>query len=238
MDPCSCTFLGPCTWINTLNEQSLWRSDADAIAWFAKLSGKKNPELGPSSLKIFSNSLCSMRNVLYSIHFEENFDLTWLQDELAELKLVFEWPPVFGFMPVLRGKSDTASDEGLLESLRGGLLMQFASDLAQSLLEGTAVQRCEGLYRDDKAQQISIVPEVREDIEQKWRQEIPVLVEKAIVDTDVEIQRCADFFLSTKSRSKYCSDPCRFSTFQIVKQLKEPEYLAEKQRRYRKKRSD
>lgn len=120
----------------------------------------------------------------------------------------------------------------------GTLILNFSSDLSRMIESGDGlfVHRCEGLFRNQKADQISTVSGVNNATEELWRKEIPLIVEQRLEQTP-EIQRCADLFV-TRSRSKYCSDACRFATFQIAKQLKDPQYLAEKQRRYRQKKSD
>lgn len=222
-------------WFSVLNEHSEWRSDADIQRWFAVLTGKTKVNLSPSALNRLKNALCQMRNTVYDRHFGRKLDLAWLKVELAQMKLSFDDEMTQPGIPIFRAESDINTDDGLLDSLLSALLLQFAAELADCMSSNSEVnvQRCEGLYRDARADNITMVPEVSDGIETLWRSEIPVLKEKSL-ESQFEIQRCADLFPAS-SRSKYCSDSCRFSTFQIIKQLKEPDYLKEKQRRYRQK---
>lgn len=222
-------------WISALNDQTEWKDEADGLRWFARLLDKENTSIAPEIFRRFYNTLCELRNLVYQHHFGDQIDLSWLNAELTQIHVSIIWPNRFHKLPLLRSPGKDAGDESLLESLRAALLIQFACDLAESLSTNNApcVQRCEGLYRDQNADSLTTVQEVSNSTEFKWRKEILVLVEKSL-ENETEIQRCADLF-SPSSRSKYCSDKCRFNTFQIIKQLKEPNYLSEKQRRYREK---
>ena len=235
--------MGAPSWVEVLNDQSDWVSAQDGAGWFGKLLGLENTVISNATLERFMDSLCQMRSIVYALHFGEEPNFAWLKSELAAAQLDFDWPQENPSLPALRGKTSSDSTDGLLDSFRVGLILQFASELADSI--GTAgdkgkeritVQRCEGLYRNPRANKISIVPAISEETELRWRKEIPVLVEESLLESDTEIQRCADLYIAS-SRSKYCAERCRYSTFQIIKQLKEPDYLAEKQRRYRKKKT-
>ncbi|MBX9723295.1 MAG: hypothetical protein K2X81_17965 [Candidatus Obscuribacterales bacterium] len=222
-------------WINVLNEHSEWRSDDDIQQWFARVSGKTKLGLSAQSIKRLKDNLCRMRKTVYDRHFGKKLEIEWLEKELSSMKLTFDINKSQPGIPFLRTVVTEDTADSLLDSLRSALLLQFAADLAQDLAnnDATHVQRCEGLYRDPSANNLTMVPEVSEKIESMWRREIEVLKEQSL-ETEVEIQRCSDLFPAI-SRSKFCSDSCRFSTFQIIKQLKEPDYLKEKQRRYRQK---
>ncbi|MBX9689693.1 MAG: hypothetical protein K2X27_23480 [Candidatus Obscuribacterales bacterium] len=226
------------SWMQVLNEHSEWRNDQEMLAWLGSLTSAKDLlELDSSDLQLFKETLSKIRRLVYDRHFGKALDLAWLNQELSASSFFIDWPPSEASLPLLRAGTHDKSSKAWLNSLRSGILIDFASDLAGALAEGTeiSVQRCEGLYRDSTAEKLSSVPDISNESEVPWRQEIPVLLEKEL-DADAEIQRCADLFPAS-SRSKYCSDKCRFNTFQIVKQLKDPSYLAEKQRRYRKKKS-
>lgn len=226
-------------WVKVLNEHSEWRSNNDILMWFARLVNKPEAKPGQSAIHDFTQTLCQMRKLVYESHFKRELDVSWLNDELSKLEFEFKWPAnkhQLSF-PLLRAKSSATGDDKFLESLRGALIIQFALDLDTHLRDGKGigVQRCEGLFRDMNASKLTTVPEVSDNIEIGWRKEIGIIVEKEL-ESQKEIQRCADLF-EASSRSKFCSDACRFSTFQIIKQLKEPNYLAEKQRRYRQKKN-
>lgn len=229
--------VSPPNWLQVLNEHSEWRSDEEVCRWFSSLTNNLGSNPSKKALQNFSDTLCQIRKLIYDNHFGKELSLSWLNNELQNCQFELHLPSEFPGLPALRSPTTKKDADALLESFRGALIIQFALSLSEALSSGEAlgVRRCEGLYRDSKAASLSLLPEVSERIETLWRQEIPVLVEKSL-ELDAEIQRCADLF-SEDTRSKYCSDKCRFSTFQIIKQLKEPNYLADKQRRYRQKKT-
>jgi hypothetical protein len=220
-------------WIDALNEQSEWRSSEQMLRWCAKILKKPGLKLSEGGLKAFSDTLTQIRHLIYAQHFEYELDLRWLNRELSRVQLCFQSPAKTPGCPPLGAIAGGKGDEKLLETLRLAILIQFAADFSQSLASETkvAAQRCEGLFRDLSANKLSTIPAVEDQIESAWRQEIPALIENELLH-NAHIQRCGDLF-AADSRSKFCSNACRFSTFQIVKQLNDPEYLANKQRRYR-----
>jgi hypothetical protein len=122
--------------------------------------------------------------------------------------------------------------DSLLDLLRKTLLLQFAQFIGgiidSGIDETPRIDRCRGVYRDD-----SDVPDFAAfppKVEKQWRDEIELLVQHEAAASDV--LRCEYFFPRTP-KGRFCSDSCRFSTFQITKQLAEPNYLADKQKRYR-----
>ncbi len=242
------------SWIDTLNEQTQWTNDLQASAWMQQLvrwRPSSSPAREPTSgeLEFFLTLLTQIRNLVYQIHFCNSFDLgretdaTRMQDVdtaflshyLRNLTLSFD-PNSSPSLSASLNLPELSESEYV--TMLGTLILNFSSDLSRMIESGDGlfVHRCEGLFRDQKADQISTVSGVNNATEELWRKEIPLIVEQRLEQTP-EIQRCADLFV-TRSRSKYCSDACRFATFQIAKQLKDPQYLAEKQRRYRQKKSD
>ncbi len=253
------------SFLSVLNEQCQWQDENDLQTWFATVQGKEKVLLSQSCISSFVQALSSMRKLIYLSHFGKELDLSWLNGELAKARITLASDPrslssrttnepAISVLKVhmmaerrnsgkdsgkdcLGSGQGRESDDRELYALRDLLILRFAIELADFLDSGskTFVQRCEGLFRDLNASSLSLAPEIDDNIEELWRKEIPVLLEKSL-ENNKEIQRCADLFgTGHKSRSKYCSDACRFSTFQIVKQLKDPKYLAEKQKRYRSK---
>lgn len=229
-------------WIVFLNEQSEWRSRQDLGKFLCSFLGRSSLELSDESIESFSDALAGMRRILYDSHFDCAPDFAWLSTELQSVKLKLNWVPQARESLRLIAYTDldherSSGDEMLLSSLLAELILRFSLDLSDSFRDESKfpVQRCEGLYREQGAGKLSSIPGVSDDIELKWREELEILVEKSQT-SNAELQRCADLF-SANSRSKFCSDKCRFSTFQIVKQLKDPAYLADKQRRYRQKKN-
>lgn len=224
-------------WVDVLNDHSEWKSADDVERWLGSAINKKNPNLNRDVAKKFFETLSRMRECIYEAHLGTNADYSWLNDQVKDLKLTFDFSQDQLHLPALRGAVATKKDDDLLEAIRGAILIQFANHLSMSLAAGTEIcARCEGLYRDSNAVRLSMVPEVDENAEMLWRNEIDLLIEQSL-QREKEIQRCADLF-PAGSRSKYCSDKCRFNTFQIAKQFKDPNYLAEKQRRYRAKKNE
>lgn len=230
------------SWIDALNEQTQWKSDFEAQEWLLNtcrlLQAQKSSvsRATETEIELFLRLLTEMRRLVYHLHFEEgNPHSTILSEYVNRLRLSFDTKS----SPALKAELNLPEfSKSEYSYIFGTLLLNFANDLSRMLSakEKLIIHRCEGLFRDNKAERISIVAGVKDSTESLWRNEIPLIVEKAL-EKAPEIQRCADLFIS-KSRSKYCSDACRFTTFKIEKQLKDPNYLAEKQRRYRQRKSE
>lgn len=222
-------------WMEVLNEHNYWNSDDEIMRWFGDFARKPEPDCDPQLIQEFKNTLNQIRFLIYAHHFGKALDFQWLNNELSNLSLSFLPPPsIDSPLPYLRGKELAASDSELLKSLRLSILVTFAADFAR-VLSGESewhLHRCEGLFRNSEGAHV-----VHDDAaETSWRNEIEMLIASSSHAAETSIQRCADFFFA-KSRSKYCSDACRFSTFQVSKQISDPSYLAEKQKRYRNKKS-
>ena len=235
------------SWIDALNDQTQWSKDHEASLWMMAalqyIDGESRDIVAPeeNEIKFFLELLGQMRRVIYRLHFETEesthssaFDSSFLSTHLSKLTLSLDTSRTPSLIASLT--PDTLK-QSKYSSVFGTIVHNFAVDLSRMIEsgDGIIIHRCEGVFRDSNAQEISVVSGVSNNIESLWRNEIPLLVEKSLEEAP-EIQRCADLFIS-QSRSKYCSDACRFTTFQIAKQLKDPSYLAEKQRRYRQKKS-
>lgn len=222
-------------WIQVLNEQSEWRRIEDAKKWFELLIGRK-VQITDLALKAFDLDLCRLRQLIYDHHFQRSLDLTWLEERLKKIRFAFHGADgEKNKLPSFRACATGLDDSSLLLSVSDTLIHQCAQFVSDYFLknDGADLCRCQGLYRDLNAQSASVLPAVTTEEEILWRQEVAVLVEKNLQE-EAQIQRCADLFVGD-SRSRFCSDACRFSTFQIIKQLQDPAYLAEKQKRYRQK---
>lgn len=228
-------------WIDVLNEHSEWTSDGNVNKWLAGILQKEDAHANKAACKAFFETLSQIRTCIYESHFcSQTSTFAWLNEQLKNIHLIFDISPEAKHLhlPPLRGQcASLKNDEDILNSIRVTILLQFANDLSATLSSGGEIcGRCEGLYRDTNAVRLSMVPAVDDSAELLWRAEIDLLVDHSL-ESEKEIQRCADIFPAA-ARSKYCSDKCRFNTFQIVKQYKDPNYLAEKQRRYRAKKTD
>lgn len=225
------------TWFEALNEQVEWSDPSTMLNWLADVFGF-HPQPGAEAQTRFISSLRMMRLHLGSAHFEKAFELSWLEEELKLCSPRLDTKPRPGArLPTFRAASvpnqfSESESDMLIEQLRLTLLMQFAEFIGSTIDGGAGnsppVDRCRGLYRDD-----SKVPEPAAypaPIEKLWRGEIDLLQEFEAAAADVV--RCEYFFPKT-AKGRFCSDSCRFSTFQITKQLQEPNYLADKQKRYR-----
>jgi hypothetical protein len=225
-------------WVDVLNDQATWKSKADLINWFCQIVGRP-AHLPDGAIEAFEESLGYMRRQLANLHFGEPVDLLWLDTQLKTVSFGLlhhqgaqEGPE--SCLPRLRARVKGLQDSDLLRSVKDTLLLQFAGFVGAALddKDSISVARCEGLYRDTPSDSISAAATYPEDVEARWREEVPVLNEHR--ESAEDILRCGDFFPATP-KGKFCSDACRFSTFQIAKQIQEPGYLAEKQRRYRRK---
>ncbi len=238
-------------WFETLNEQTAWSDQSKFLSWLAEVVGQA---LRPSQAAQdrFADTLKRIRTHLGNIHFGLSGDLAWLNRQLEVCR-----PGLFpdsesslsvpSRMPTFRVDAtfiqqnahafeinSANSDDIALEALRLTLVLQFSAFAGGSLdandAETSSIDRCCGLYRDDVAlPDAAVYPPA---VESQWRKEIEVLQEHESRAHDV--LRCEYFFVKT-AKARFCSDACRFSTFQIMKQLQEPDYLATKQKRYRQK---
>ncbi len=214
-------------WIHILNEQTIWTCEEDVRSWCSSLTAREL-KVSDAVVSDFQTGLNELREVLQDLHFQRIADLSPLQRRIANVKLGFQQE--LGALPLFRAFPVDGSDEALLLSLGDTALVQFCSYTGE-VLAGRPLDlyRCEGLFRENM-KGISPVKGLTPGKELEWRCEIPILLE-ADLQESTDVHRCADFFLGGKG--KFCSDACRFATFQLIKQLKDPEYLAEKQRRYR-----
>jgi hypothetical protein len=215
-------------WIDVLNEHAEWTKIDDLKAWLTKILGHK-PDLDKASIDAFDETLNFMRRQVSALHFNQDIEEKKIDTRLKSVKLGFGQGKN-SFVPILHARPDGSNDAAVLHSLEDTLFVQFAFFAAQCLSGETVagINRCEGLYREETVPG-SVSKNFSYEHEKRWRKEIPLL-EKASDNDD--IQRCADFFI-VKPKSRFCSETCRFRTFQINKQLTDPDYLADKQRRYR-----
>lgn len=241
-------------WISVLNEQTEWQSERDAEKWLLSCAQTGGVESGPrnvsnknagvmiptgKTVEFFCQILSQMRKCIYDLHFGMEPKIESLNTDLHWLKLSWQVHPKAGRWGSLIAEYKNPQNpiEAPFSYVIGTLLLEFCQDLSRCVEGdgGIFVHRCEGVFRAPGTDKLSLVMGVDDSIEQKWRQELSLFAEITLAQNS-EIQRCADLFISN-SRSKYCSDTCRFSTFQISKQVSEPNYLADKQRRYRSKKS-
>lgn len=215
-------------WMDVLNEQFEWNTTEDLKKWFAKLTGKQS-DLSNASINEFQKCLNFIRDQVSALHFDETVDTKALDKKLSTIKLSMAKTDV---LPHLHAKLQGASDTDLLKAMEETILVQFAAFLSDFLSdEGeTSLNRCAGLYKEQRSfDGESLAPPM--DTEKRWRKEIPILIECKLLSSP-DIHRCGDFFIG-KAKARFCSEACRFRTFQLNKQLTEPDYLADKQRRYR-----
>lgn len=224
-------------WIDVLNEQATWTSYEDLIAWFSGLIGQP-VSLSQPIMEDFQNGLNFIRRQLSAVHFHEPVDIAGLDVRLRDvrLELVENRSANDGYsavLPTLRGRWQSEEPDAILCALKETLTVQFAFFVAGALddSENPGIARCEGLYRKGSSTHLSPVVSFPAEIELRWRKEISVLTESGL-ESSPEILRCADFF-SARAKARFCSDDCRFRTFQLTKQLSDPGYLAAKQKRYR-----
>jgi hypothetical protein len=215
-------------WLDVLNEQAEWASPDGVRGWLDKAFDAFEP-VSDQEIASFEEVLNFIRQQANLLHFRSQPDVSALNARLAILKLEFaEGTKV---LPPLRAIAD---EDSTLQGLSATLLLQFAFFASAAMSDPkVAISRCEGLYREKSQRVLASV--FSGPFEQRWRQEIPLLVDKNLVDSP-DVQRCGDFFVA-KAKSRFCSETCRFTTFQLTKQLLDPGYLAAKQKKYRSKNS-
>jgi hypothetical protein len=223
--------------IDVLNEETNWRSRQDLIGWLDTAFGRP---VKPSDKAVegFERALEQMRRAVDELHFGRPVDWGWLDEALAGIRLTVARDSSRQILPLLHARVTGADDSALLQSLTETLLVQFAAFVSTSLQDkgATSIARCVGLFREGNNARLSVVRSIPEESELRWRAEIDVLSDHELIESP-SVQRCADIFLAAP-KAKFCSDACRFTTFQVAKQLKDPRYHADKQKRYRDKQTD
>ncbi len=223
-------------WMDALNEQANPWNEMGVSKWLEPLAGNA-VVLSEQAIQSFDRTLDFIRMQLSDLHFDGSLDLEAINSRLQHVRIEIGVPvaPSILRLPALHAQIADGGDDALLKAVEETVLLQFSIFVGQmqDRQDETMLARCEGIFKEENVTGIFPVPEFPVEIELKWRQEIPVLVEQKLEQTP-EIQRCADFFVP-RGRARFCSDECRFRTFQLVKQLTDPRYLANKQRRYRQK---
>lgn len=207
-------------WLDIVNAAFDWSEIEDVHQFLKELLPATT--FDPPSTKSFWQTMRFIRAQMSAAHFQGATDYDAINHKLSSIKL--EFAKEGAVMPALRARASG----GAVRQLEETVFLQFAAYLSQcrSSCDILALRRCEGFYRPDKP--LALLPD-----EGRWRSEIPQL--EQLSDSSSNWQRCGDFFVSTRGR--FCSEACRTRTFQIAKQLHDPEYLAEKQRRYRARKS-
>lgn len=241
--------------LDVLNEQATWSELEDVRKWGSEVLSQNLVDCD-DELMLLNNDFKFIRQQLSMLHFGETLDIDELDQRLSTIQLCFAFnseskPESISGLPPLRAAVKDSSPGASVRCLRNTLLVQFAHFLSDALANGAAVARCEGLYRKElsknyktRAQLLSAesgreggsqVSVNQESLEQRWREELALLTESNANQVS-DLIRCEDFFVPAKA-AKFCSDACRFNTFQIKKQISNPDYLADKQRRYRNRKS-
>lgn len=224
-------------WMEVLNEQATWTSIEDLIQWLSILLGRR-PTLTKKTIEEFQSGLNDIRRQVSCLHFQQPLDLSSIDAELDAVKLELVHPikqtgAYLSVLPALHARLRSQDDDSFLIALKQTLVLQFAQFVAEALSNTSSpgVARCEGLYRESGSTDISPAGSLPPDLELLWRKEIAALTDAGL-ESSLEVLRCADYF-PARAKGRFCSDECRFRTFQLKKQLSEPGYLAAKQKRYR-----
>lgn len=219
----------PLDWREILNEEATWHDYGDFATWFSRVAGRL-PIPSEAQFAKFRSELNFIREEASRIYFNQEPDASGINKRLSLYSLEIDTSATSGTrLPSLLAVAKPGDE--ILDRLFGALLVGFAQFVADYQSGGPGLCRCEGVFRDARMSADSLTAP-----EKRYRQEIALLEEVSLLE-DPSIQRCADFFVG-RSKARFCSDTCRFMTFQISKQLKDPGYLAEKQRRYRSKQRD
>lgn len=222
-------------WIDVLNEQTRWESRADLMNWFFQLAGRKATLLD-GTMDGFEEALGYMRRQVANLHFGEPVDLMWLDTQLktVSLGLLHHQGAQEGAdskIPRFRARVKGLHDTDLLRAVKDTLLIQFAEFVGDQLDSPTQlVSRCEGIHREAAQKPVTGAAAYAADVETRWRSEITVLAGET--ENVADVHRCSNLLLAGP-KVRFCSDSCRFATYQLAKSVEEPSYLADKQRRYR-----
>jgi hypothetical protein len=206
-------------WLDLVNEAFEWTEPDDARSALRHHFASPDADCQP-----IWETLIFVREQISAAHFGEPLDIDRINKRLANIRL--EYSPGGEDLPALQAQRLAESD---VEQFAQTIFLQamiYLSEFEQ-LPQDQRLKRCESVYRVDKD-----LKEMRD--EKRWRAEIDELT-AVPCEAASELQRCGDFFVSAKAR--FCSEGCRTRSFQIAKQLKDPNYLAEKQRRYRARKS-
>lgn len=219
----------PLDWREILNEEAVWHDYADFVVWFRQVAPSL-PVPEEARYSKFCSDLEFIRAQAALIYFDQKPDVNSINKRMKTYALEIDIEATAETrLPSLLAVAKEGDE--ILDRLFGSLLVGFAQFVADYQNGGPGLCRCEGVFRDARMSEVPLA-----DFEKRYRQELLLLEEKSLLE-DPGIQRCADFFVG-RTKARFCSDACRFMTFQISKQLKDPSYLAEKQRRYRSKRKD
>lgn len=204
-------------WLDIVNAAFEWSGEEDAELYLRKLL--QTTKLSSNEVRHFWHTLRFMREQLSAAHFGERLDVQSINQRLAKLKL--EFATKGRLLPALRS---ALPDNNPLHQLEQTVFLQFVIHLSeiQAASDDRQLRRCEGFYNPEKSLQLLAD-------EQRWRSEIPEFSQLA--ESNSNWQRCGDFFIS--ARGRFCSEACRTRAFQIAKQVNDPQYLSNKQRRYR-----
>jgi hypothetical protein len=216
----------------------------DAIAWLSVLAGRAVNPTNKPSVERLSLGLDFIRQQLTLMHFGEALDVAAINERLSNLRLHLVAPAGIsaGSLPALQASFGTGAatdnDDALPETIEATVLLEFAVTVGAYLDDPSRcpVGRCEGIYKEPGSLRLSPAANLDSSLELRWRKEIAALNEHGLVDAS-EVKRCIDFF-PLRPKARFCSDECRFRTFQLTKTLSEPDYLAAKQRRYRQRQDD
>jgi hypothetical protein len=220
-------------WIYFLNEACTWEEKSQAESFlFSIIDAQIN--LSDAEVGELSRAEAYMRKQLNSLHFSKEVDPLYLNERLAGMKLrlahgVLESQEP-GCLPAL---APFSADKSALNNLIDTLLFQFAVFLGQTM-DGAAtykVSRCEAICRKKAVEDCTAFYQKFRTLEESWKHEVT----QQMANLD-EVERCADFFVSSHG-GKFCSHSCRFNSFALRKQMQDPTYQAEKQKRYRSRKS-
>lgn len=222
------------SWVDVLNEQTRWVCRAQFQGWFDELAGRPT-NLLDGTIESFTEALGYMRRSVANLHFNEPVDLMWLDTQLktVSLGLLHHQGAQEGNdsqLPRFRARVKGMIDSDLLRAVKDTLLVQFAEYVGDTL-DGTGLpvaSRCEGMVRTKDARPLSKDAAYCQEMEQRFRQEIPAIERHDTAEGGLE--RCPNIYLGN-GKTRFCSDTCRFATLQIAKQSEEPATLSAKQQR-------
>ncbi len=233
-------------WLDLLNAQTTWSAKDHLEGFISDLLGQpvatwsKNGAISSENAKLVSNAIIYMRYQLSAKHFNAPVNLNFANERLGQCHFRLHQPEPGSNcqLPLLRAVPAGTDEDSVVAALIDTYVLQFSQYISSAIecLPSYIVSRCEGLHKAAQLAECDQYYQDNKELESQWISELKTADHKAL-DHLLEVARCADFFLQ-KGNGKFCSDACRFSTFAIRKQVSDPKYHAEKQKRYRSKVKD
>ncbi len=222
-------------WVDVLNRALSWRH-AEALAGEPHASNAAR-EVRPHAISRIRSDVTLLRRVFASAYLDTALaseHTAYLSQWLAAVTLAIAPAGAARRAPALRARRHRNASPEPYETWLSTALVQLVGRIEEGAAL-TAVHRCHGVLRRTRAASGAAVLEVEpspadwpDDLARPFarRTETPELL------AGPHFQQCAKLVVSERG-SRYCSKACSNATFAARKAQIDPQYFAEKQQRYR-----